>query len=94
MRPMPRLQDTRLTAWESVTPNIHIGGTHLAAFGAVSPLAGSQWHATTTGHALRFTPTWAIVMCILFIWVCLLGLLFLAVKRERVGEGDGHCAHS
>jgi len=76
-----------LAAWESVTPNIHINGNHLASFGAVSPLAGSQWHTTTTGTAQRFTPTWAIIMCVLFIWVCLLGLLFLIVKQERyVGE--------
>jgi len=69
--------------WEQVTPNILITSSHLAAFGTVTPLGGSEWHATTSGSVTRTIPTWAIVLCVLLIWVCLLGLLFLAVKEER-----------
>jgi hypothetical protein len=34
----------------------------------------------TTTNAI---PAWAIVMCILTIWICLLGLLFLLAKEQR-----------
>ncbi len=61
-----------------------------------APLRHTVWivsNATTTTEAI---PTWAIVMTVLFVWFCLLGLLFLLVKeRTTTGhvqvsvQGDG-----
>ena len=51
-----------------------------------APLQRTVWivsNATTTTEAI---PTWAIVMTVLFVWFCLLGLLFLLVK-ERTTTG-------
>lgn len=69
--------------WEPITPNIQITTSHLFAYGTVVPLAGSEWHATTTGTTTRTVPPWAIVLCIIFFLACFLGLLFLAVKEEK-----------
>ena len=84
--------------WISISPNLLVCSTHLSAFGAVSPIVGTEWSTTTSGSAQRYIPTHAIVLCVLFIWVCFLGLLFLAMKEERftgevtvsVRASDGH----
>lgn len=75
------------SAWAPITPNIAITDHHLAAFGVVTDLRGTEWSSTGSGTAQRSTPSWAIVMCVLLIWLCFIGLLFLAIKEERfVGE--------
>ena len=48
------------------------------------PLAGSQWIVTDRTQVESAIPTWAIVMAIVFALACLLGLLFLLVKEQRV----------
>lgn len=47
----------------------------------------AHWMFTDMSRTSRVIPTWAIVLCILFILFCLLGLLFLLVKEERT-EGS------
>jgi hypothetical protein len=48
------------------------------------PLAGSQWIVTDRTQVESVIPTWAIVMSIVFALACLLGLLFLLVKEQKV----------
>lgn len=68
---------------------VHVGNVHATADWLVTP-AGS-WpladvnvttadQTSTTTH----TPTWAVVMVIVFIWFFLLSLLFLLARETRV----------
>lgn len=50
----------------------------------VHPLAGTIWIVTHQTTLTRRIPSYAIVLAILFAVVCLLGLLFLAVREERL----------
>lgn len=49
-----------------------------------APLAGSRWSGIPNVGVRQETPWWAIVGAILFVWVCLLGLLLLLSKRDVV----------
>lgn len=63
------------------------------------PLRGTTWTVQDSIQVTESIPAWAIVMTILFVWLCLLGLLFLLAKERRyagfvvvtvVGEGLYH----
>lgn len=47
-----------------------------------APLSGSQWMAQDRSFTTKTTPTWAIVLAIVFAAACLLGLLFLLAKEN------------
>ncbi len=49
-----------------------------------APLRDSQWTVQDRTFITQTTPTWAIVMAVLGIVFCLLGLLFLIVKEDRI----------
>ena len=49
-----------------------------------APLAGSQWIVQDRTLTQRSIPTYAIVLAIIFALACLLGLLFLLIKEERI----------
>jgi hypothetical protein len=50
------------------------------------PLRGSVWTVTDMSHYQESISSVGIVLCIIFIWFCFLGLLFLAMKdRKTVG---------
>jgi hypothetical protein len=49
-----------------------------------APLAGSQWIVRDTSRTEKKIPTYAIVLAIVFALLCLIGLLFLLIKEERV----------
>ena len=63
--------DIAVTADEVVTPS----GRH--------PLSGTTWVVANNTVTTQAIPTWAVVMCVLTIWLCLFGLLFLLAKEER-----------
>ncbi|MCU1452753.1 MAG: hypothetical protein JWN46_899 [Acidimicrobiales bacterium] len=48
-----------------------------------APLAGSRWIGRDLSRTESKTPSWAIVMAIIFALACLVGLFFLMVKEER-----------
>lgn len=62
----------------SVTP------THVVTPAGSCPVQGSVWtaqdHVVTTSQI----PGWAVVMTVLFVWFCLIGLLFLLAKKITV----------
>ncbi len=58
--------------------------THVFTPGGQYPLAGTTWIVTNQTSITRHIPGYAIVLAVLFFWVCLLGLLFLAIKEERM----------
>lgn len=49
-----------------------------------APLAGSQWIMQDRTFTQRSIPAYAIVLAIIFAFACLLGLLFLLIKEDRM----------
>lgn len=49
-----------------------------------APLAGSQWIVQDRTFTQRSIPAYAIVLAIIFAFACLLGLLFLLIKEDRM----------
>lgn len=49
-----------------------------------APLAGSQWIVQDRTFTQRSIPAYAIVLAVIFAIFCLLGLLFLLIKEDRV----------
>lgn len=64
--------------------DIGITPDHVVTPNGTAPLRGSQWIVNDRTQLTRAIPTWAIVMAILLALACLLGLLFLLVKEDRV----------
>ena len=50
--------------------------------GAV-PLAGTRWVCRDNTITQRVMPGYAVVLCVIFLLVCLLGLLALAIREDR-----------
>lgn len=49
-----------------------------------APLAGSQWIVQDRTFTQRSIPAYAIILAIIFAFACLLGLLFLLIKEDRM----------
>ena len=61
------------------------------------PIKGSVWTMSDMTRTEQSIPVWAIIVAILFIWTCLLSLLFLLVKETKTTghvqvtvQGGGH----
>ena len=61
------------------------------------PIKGTVWTVSDMSRTEQSTPVWAIIIAILFIWTCLLSLLFLLVKETKTSghiqitvQGSGH----
>lgn len=48
------------------------------------PIRGSIWTVTDMSHYEERISTAGVVLAILFVWICLLGLLFLLMKDRRL----------
>lgn len=77
--------------WGSVPqwrPDVVIGDVEADRFWVRTPLgvmpaAEAQWSVSSQVRTERYIPLWAVLMAVLFVALCLLGLLFLLVKEER-----------
>ncbi|MGW5641293.1 hypothetical protein ACWEV3_04535 [Saccharopolyspora sp. NPDC003752] len=69
--PVVTIGDIVCTPTEVMTPS----GT--------APVGEVAWTFTDMSRTTRTIPAWAIVLCVLFIFFCFLGLLFLLAKEER-----------
>lgn len=49
----------------------------------VMPAGEAQWSVSSQVRTERYIPLWAVLLTLLFVLMCLLGLLFLLVKEER-----------
>lgn len=49
----------------------------------VRPVGEVSWSITDLSRTTEKIPVWAIVCTIIFVWFCLLGLLFLLAKERR-----------
>jgi hypothetical protein len=61
-----------------------IGVSHRSVFtpAGVFPLKGTSWVVMDMTRTEKKIPTWAIVLAVVFAFLCLLGLLFLLAKEE------------
>jgi hypothetical protein len=48
------------------------------------PLRGSVWTVTDRSHVQESVSAGGVILCLLFVWFCLLGLLFLLLKDRRL----------
>lgn len=48
------------------------------------PIRRSVWTVTDMSHYQESVSVWGVILAILFIWFCLLGLLFLLMKDYRM----------
>jgi hypothetical protein len=48
------------------------------------PIRGTSWTVTDMSHQQERMSPIGIILCIFFIWVCFLGLLFLLMKERTV----------
>jgi hypothetical protein len=70
--PLCTVGDIAVTQTRVITPNGQV------------PLEGTTWIVTHQTTMTQATPPWAIVLAIIFALACLLGLLFLLVKEQRI----------
>ncbi|MCX6397167.1 MAG: hypothetical protein NTV23_11820 [Propionibacteriales bacterium] len=66
--------------------DIGVSATQVITPVGTFPLKGTQWIVTDQSRTTTKIPTVAIVLAVVFIWVCFLSLLFLLMKEE-VTEG-------
>lgn len=59
-------------------------GTQVLTPSGQHPLAGTTWIVTNQTAVDQRIPSYAIVLAVLLMVFCLLGLLFLAVKEEKI----------
>lgn len=64
--------------------DISVSDTRVQTPVGVFPLRGTVWTVSNLSYVSEAIPTWAIVMTILTVLLCLIGLLFLLVKERRV----------
>jgi hypothetical protein len=76
--PGPEYGQVLLTIGDmAVTP------THVLTPSGARPIARTTWIVQDNVQVTQAIPTWAIVLTVIFVWFCLLGLLFLLVKEDR-----------
>jgi len=63
--------------------DIAVTRTHVILPQGKFPLRGATFTVQDSTQVDSGIPAWAIVLTIIFVWFCLLGLLFLLVKEQR-----------
>ncbi|MFC4053507.1 hypothetical protein ACFOY4_27790 [Actinomadura syzygii] len=63
--------------------DISLTSTHVIVPHGQYPLNGTVWTVQDSTYVHEGIPTVAIVLTIIFVWFCLLGLLFLLMKERR-----------
>jgi hypothetical protein len=82
--------------WLTTIGDIAISQHWVATPTGAHPIRGSVWTVTDMTHYSESISTAGVVLAIIFVWFCLLGLLFLLMKERRFGgyiqvtvRGDG-----
>lgn len=63
--------------------DISVTQTHVIVPQGRFPLHGTAWTVQDSTQVTESIPAVAIVLTILFVWFCLIGLLFLLMKEKR-----------
>lgn len=69
--------------WLAALGDISFSQHWVATPTGVHPLKGTVWTVTDMSHYSESISTAGVVLCIIFVWFCLLGLLFLLMKERR-----------
>ena len=78
------LQRTPPTGYILTIGDIGVSPDFVVTPNGSGPLAGSQWICSDMTRVESKIPAWAIVLAIIFAFLCLVGLLFLLVKEKTV----------
>jgi hypothetical protein len=70
--------------WLATIGDISISQHWVLTPAGPQPMRGSVWTVTDMSHYEESISTVGIVLAILFVWFCLLGLLFLLMKDRRM----------
>lgn len=69
--------------WLAALGDISFSQHWVATPAGVHPIKGTVWTVTDMSHYSESISTAGVVLCIIFVWFCLLGLLFLLMKERR-----------
>lgn len=67
--------------------DINVSESWVSTPSGARPVGQVQWMFSDLSRTTEKIPTWAIVCMVIFVWFCLLGLLFLLAKETRT---EGH----
>jgi hypothetical protein len=87
-RPVDQLTDYRggePEQWLTTIGDIAVSQHWVATPTGTHPIKGSVWTVTDMSHYSEGISTVGIVLAIIFVWFCLLGLLFLLMKERKFG---------
>jgi hypothetical protein len=65
--------------------DISVTQTHVIVPQGRHPLHGTTWTVQDSTQVTEGIPPVAIILTIVFVWFCLIGLLFLLMKQKRYG---------
>lgn len=99
MRDQPSVDPGSRDEWLATIGDISVSEHWISTPTGQFPIRGTVWTVTDMSTTEEHFPTTAIVLAIVFSFVCLLGLLFLVMMKEvrQVGfvqvvvQGDGFC---
>ena len=87
-RPVEQLTDYRggePEQWLTTIGDIAVSQNWVATPTGTHPIRGSVWTVTDMSHYSESISTVGVVLAVIFVWFCLLGLLFLLMKEHRFG---------
>ena len=64
--------------------DIAVSDTRVQTPVGIFPLKGTTWRVSNQAYMTESIPAWAVVCAIVFFVFCLLGLLFLLVKEQKL----------
>jgi hypothetical protein len=71
--------------WLTTIGDIPISKNWVGTPSGPQPIRGSVWTVQDNSQYYENISAAGVVLCILFVWFCLLGLLFLLMKDRRIG---------
>jgi hypothetical protein len=69
--------------WLGTIGDISFSQHWVATPAGTHPIKGTVWTVTDMSHYSESISAVGVVLCIIFVWFCLLGLLFLLMKDRR-----------
>jgi hypothetical protein len=78
----PAKKTVAKSEWTSGIGDIKISPHRVMTPAGTYPIRGTIWTVTDMQHSQNHIDPTGIVMCVLFIWFCFLGLIFLTMRTE------------
>jgi hypothetical protein len=77
-------QDGQPEQWLATIGDIAISQHWVLTPTGTHPIRGSVWTVTDMSHYQEGVSTTGVILAIIFVWFCLLGLLFLLMKERKL----------